>query len=236
MIRGLYTSVSGLAAAEQRQKLLAQSIANANTPGYKTDDATTESFEQIFSGLFDPGAGTQTVGQRLDLGQGAMVQTNAALDLALSGPGFFVLDSPNGPIYTRNGRFQRDAAGVLRSMTGLPVLGEDGQPIVVTGAEARVEEDGAVLSDRAPVGRLRLVDFAAADLQRAGVTGFSAAGAGQPADAKVIRGAYEQSNVDVSATMTSMVMLQRAFELGRTAIQLQNEALGAAVNQVGALR
>ena len=62
MIRGLYTSVSGLVAADARQQVLASHLANADTPGYKTDDVTNESFEQVLAALFDqtqPGTGNR---------------------------------------------------------------------------------------------------------------------------------------------------------------------------------
>jgi flagellar basal-body rod protein FlgG len=238
MIRGIYTSISGLAAAEARQQVLAHGLANLNTPGYKSDDVTNESFEQILNAITDPatpGSGTRSSGRRFDLAQGSLIQTGAPLDVALDGPGFFVLSGPDGDLLTRAGRFTRDANGVLRSPDGLAVQGQNGQPITVRG-EPRVLADGTVLSDGAPVGRLRLVDVDQAALARAGTTTFTATGALAPAQARVVGGAWENSNVDATATMTALTMLLRAFEAGRQAVHLQNETLGASVNQVGSLR
>ncbi|MBI2760620.1 MAG: flagellar hook basal-body protein [Chloroflexi bacterium] len=238
MIKGFYTSVSGLAAAEKRQQVLASSIANANTPGYKSDDVTNESFERILSALFDPatpGTGVQTAGRRFDLSQGGFTETGAPLDVALDGPGFFALDGPNGPLYTRAGRFSRDAEGTLRSTDGYAVLGANGGPITIAG-DPRVLPDGSILSDGVAVARLQLVSFDQESLTRAGTSTFTATGVGKDATARVVGGALENSNVDVTAVMTSMTMLLRAFEAGRQAVQMQNDSLNATVNQVGTIR
>jgi flagellar basal-body rod protein FlgF len=238
MIRGIYTSVSGLAAAEARQQVLAHGLANLNTPGYKSDDVTNESFEQILNSITDPatpGSGTLSSGRRFDLTQGGFTATGAPLDMALDGPGFFVLSGPDGDLLTRAGRFSRDAGGVLRSPDGLAVQGQNGQPITVRG-EPKVLPDGTVLSDNTPVGRIRTVQVDQASLTRAGTTTFAATGQLAPSQARLVSGALENSNVDATATMTALTMLLRAFEAGRQAVQLQNETLNAGVNQVGSLR
>ncbi len=238
MIKGLYTSVAGLQAAENRQQTLAASLANVNTPGYKADDVTTESFEKVFNALFStpgmPGTGAVTSGDKLDLSQGGFQQTGAPLDLALDGDGFFVLDGPNGQLFTRAGRFMRDAGGTLRTPDGNPVEGVNGQPITVTGVNVQVGPDGTVLSDNVPVGRIKLVTLDPATLTRAGTATFSSSGQPGQSNAKVVSGVLEGSNVDVSSVMTAMTILLRAFEAGNSAIQLQNQTLNATVNQVGA--
>lgn len=241
MIKGLYTSVAGLTAADARHQVLAHNLANANTPGYKADDIGIESFEQVFAALFDPdmpGTGARRGERRFDLTQGGLTQTGAPLDLALDGPGFFVLIGPDGgPLYTRAGRFHRDGSGVLRNADGLAVQGENGQPLAAAGTEVRVQPDGTVVSDGTPVGRLRIVAVDPTTLARAGTVTFtSTAPNPQPAAARVVSGALENANVDVTTTMTAMTLLLRAFEAGRQAVQLQNETLGATVNQVGAVR
>lgn len=241
MIRGLYTSVAGLTAADARHQVLAYNLANANTPGYKADDLGIESFEQVLAALADPampGTGARSGQRRIDLSQGGLTQTGEALDLALDGPGFFVLTGPDGtPRYTRAGRFHRDVDGVLRNADGLAVQDENGQPLTATGAEVRVLADGTVLSDGAPAGRLRLVEVDPTTLARAGTVLFTSTDTNpQPAAARVVSGALENANVDPTNTMTAMLMLLRAFEADRQAVQLQNETLAATVNQVGAVR
>mgnify|MGYP000165081788 CR=1 FL=1 len=241
MIRGLYTSVAGLTAADARHQVLAHNLANADTPGYKADDIGIESFEQVLAALFDPhvpGTGARRGERRFDLTQGGLTRTGEPLDLALDGPGFFALTGPDGgPLYTRAGRFHRDANGVLRNADGLAVQDENGQPLVAAGATVRVQADGTVVSDGAVVGRLRIVQVDPTTLARAGTVTFASTDPNpQPVGARVVSGALENANVDVTGTMTAMMLLLRAFEVGRQAVQLQNETLGATVNQVGAVR
>lgn len=241
MIRGLYTAVAGLTAADARHQVLAFNLANAATPGYKADDLGIESFAQVLAALFDPttpGTGARAGERRIDLSQGGLTPTGEPLDLALDGPGFFVLTGPDGaPRYTRAGRFHRDATGLLRSVDGLAVQDATGQPLAVTGAAVRVQADGTVLSDGAPAGRLRVVAVDPATLARAGTVTFTSTDPNpRPAAARVVSGALENANVDVTSTMTALLLLLRAAQADRQAVQLQNETLAATVNQVGAVR
>jgi flagellar basal-body rod protein FlgF len=241
MIKGLYTSISGMYAAEVRQQVLSSNIGNVATTGFKQDDVTTESFEQIAAAIASrrqPGTGAEIAGKRIDLSQGPVQETGAPLDMALDGPGFFVLAGPNGPLYTRAGRFTRDAAGVLRSPDNLAVLGDTGQPLVIPGGQVRVGVDGTVYSNGQAAGRIGVVALAAESLTRAGTATFTATDPPGPAPAttRVVGGALEGSNVDSTATMATMMMVLRAFEAGRQAIQLQNETLGQSVRDIGTTR
>jgi flagellar basal-body rod protein FlgF len=102
----------------------------------------------------------------------------------------------------------------------------------------RVGEDGTVYSDGQAVGRIAVVTLDPATLTRAGTATFSSSGAPTPAPAttRVVSGALENANVDVTAVMTAMMELLRAFEASRQSLQMQNETLGTAINQVGIAR
>jgi flagellar basal-body rod protein FlgF len=219
---GMYTSVSGMHTAEVQQQLLASNLANSSTPGYKGDDITASSFQLTLQSLLQPGSGTFADGHKFDLSQGGMAQTGQPLDLALDGDGFFALSGQNGTIYTRSGRFSRDASGELRSPDGLAVQGSDGNPIIA--------------SDGQSVGKIAVVTLDPTTLTRAGTATFSTTGAATPATASthVLSGMLENANVDISSVMTSMMELLRAFEASRQGLTMQNETIGAAVTQVGA--
>jgi flagellar basal-body rod protein FlgF len=233
---GMYTSVSGMHTAEVQQQLLASNLANSSTPGYKGDDITASSFQLTLQSLLQPGSGTFTDGHKFDLSQGGMAQTGQPLDLALDCDGFFALSGQNGTIYTRSGRFSRDASGELRSPDGLAVQGSDGNPIIASGANVRVGQDGTVTSDGQSVGKIAVVTLDPTTLTRAGTATFSTTGAATPATASthVLSGMLENANVDISSVMTSMMELLRAFEASRQGLTMQNETIGAAVTQVGA--
>lgn len=234
---GFYSSVSGMSAAEAQQQVLASDLANSATPGYKGDDVTGSSFQLTLQSLLQPGSGTFAAGDKIDLSQGAINKTGAPLDCALDGDGFFVLDGKNGPLYTRAGRFSRDATGELRSPDGLAVQGSDGNPIVAPGASVGIDANGVVTSDGQRVGQLNVVTLDPASLQRAGTATFAGTGANPaPASTRVVSGALENANVDTSSVMSAMMVLLRAFQASRQTLQLQNDTLGAAVTQVGATR
>lgn len=233
---GTYTSVSGMNAAEVQQQLLASNLANASTPGYKGDDMTAASFQSALQSVLQPGSGAFPDGHKFDLSQGGFTQTGVPLDLALDGQGFFALSGQNGTLYTRAGRFSRDANGVIRSPDGLAVQGVDGNPITATGANVSVGPDGTVTSDGQAVGKIAVVTLDPTTLTRAGTSTFTTSGTATPAPAstQVRSGMLENANVDVSSVMTAMMELLRAFQASQQSLQLQNTTLTTAVTQVGA--
>src|SRR5207244_1099024 len=115
--------------------------------------------------------GTRVAEVYHDFRPGPLQQTNNPFDLALAEPDqFFTLRGPNGPVYTRNGSFRITPQGQLLSESGYPVLGEDG-PIAVPPESVQVEiaQDGRVIADGEPAGRIRPVRFA--DLRQLSAVG-----------------------------------------------------------------
>src|SRR5215475_4808628 len=98
-------AASGMRSRMEALSILANNLANATTTGYKND--------KEFYGLFHSEDADNPVGivstlptierQWTDFSQGTLQTTGNPLDVALSGPGFFVVNGPGGPLYTRNG-------------------------------------------------------------------------------------------------------------------------------------
>jgi flagellar hook protein FlgE len=107
-------ALSGLTASNSALDITSNNIANSNTIGFKSSDAE---FADVYaSGAVNLNNSTAGEGVRLvtaaqQFTQGNISTTSGALDLAISGNGFFTLDSPNGYVYTRNGQFSEDANG-----------------------------------------------------------------------------------------------------------------------------
>lgn len=122
MIESIYIAMTGLRSFEQGLRVISNNTANLNTPGFKGSGLR---FADLFYGnsraaglLHDYGYGLTTLGTRLDFAQGQMRNTGNALDLAVDGPGFFVVrDGSGGVWYTRDGQFTVDANGLLVSST-----------------------------------------------------------------------------------------------------------------------
>lgn len=261
MIRGFYTAVAGLISGTTRQAVIADNIANLNTPGFKASRTAQSDFEleliRSAGGPLGPLATAAVpVGPTLNPAPGMLETTGVATDLAVDGDGLFVVQSAAGIAYTRAGNFVVDAAGTLTTQTGEPVLGTDGRPIVVPGGASAfsVGPDGTVISvgPDGTVGgtlgatgqRIALVGWPPGGLERRGGTLFgSPGGAGAPlgpapgiaATSTIRQGALERSNVDLATSMTELVGNQRSLALNARALSIQYETLGEAA-QLGRLR
>ncbi|TGE40009.1 flagellar hook-basal body protein [Desulfosporosinus fructosivorans] len=243
MIRGLYSSATGMLAAQTQSEVIGDNLVNMKTPGYKEELASNISFPSMLiermSGSQDSvavgGMGTGLGVDRLTLSnvQGSIETTDVNMDLALTSPGYFVVQTPAGERYTRNGHFQVDGAGMLRTADGYALQGEGG-PIGPISSEFRVNADGTIIDQGQNAGRLRVVEIPAEALQREGQSLYNSA---QPvqvsAGAQIRQGAIETSNVDLSGQMVQMMSVMKAYEANQKVVQTQDEMLGKAVNEVG---
>src|SRR3712207_3249781 len=120
----------------QRQDLIANDLANASTPGYKADRTAQHSFAEILlenrrngQQIGSLGTGVSIARQVTDLAPQASRETGEPLDFAITGDGFFGVQTADGPRFTRNGRFMADGQGRLTDQMGNLVVGRDGGPV-----------------------------------------------------------------------------------------------------------
>jgi flagellar basal-body rod protein FlgG len=235
MIRGAYTAISGLIAAQRRMDVLGNNIANVNTTGFKEALATQSSLsmgvglasDDQYLPLGRLGVGSFATGLTDNFAQGPILTTGIPTDLAISGDGLFVVGTPTGPAYTRNGAFVLDATRMLTTQQGEPVLDVTGRPIVVPGGASTfvVAEDGTVEGTGQ---RIALVSVPATGLSRLGDNLFAIAGAVTPvADGQgaIRQGALEGSNVDMATSMSELISIQRSYQLSARAFSLQDGTL-----------
>ena len=154
-------AASGLRARMESLDLLANNIANASTGGYKAD-------REFYSLYVAPeAAGNDTSSTMplietpwVDHAQGALHATGNPLDVALSGKGFFAVNGPSGPLYTRNGNFRLGADGKLTASDGYPVRDSQGTPLTLQATRPlEISNDGTVTQDGVVAGKLEIVDF-----------------------------------------------------------------------------
>jgi flagellar basal-body rod protein FlgF len=224
MDRGLYIAASGMLAQQIRQDQIANDLANASTPGYKADRTSQHTFGDLLLANSATGAivGPQSTAVQVDrivtdfTGAPAR-ETGEPLDFAVSGDGFFGVQTAKGLRYTRNGQFALDTQNRLVTAQGDPVLDSAGRPITAT--------DGVV--DPRRVGLFNLTNpRKEGDSLITGTAGGTAAGA-------VRSGALEGSNADAARSMVDMIASMRAFEAGQKVIQTIDDTLGKAANTVG---
>ena len=173
----------------------------------------------------------------IDFTQGSLQQTDRSLDMALEGPGFFTVQTPDGLRYTRDGGFTRDALGRVTTGEGHLVLGVDGNPIQIPRGKLTARADGTLSVDGAEIGQLAIVEFTVDQpLRKVGSNQFVARNEGDAPRAAtgtaVRQGAIEASNVDMAGAQTTMMELQRAYQAAQRLIQYQDEMVGRAVNEI----
>jgi flagellar basal-body rod protein FlgF len=234
MIRGLYSSAGALQMAERNQEVIAHNLANAGMPGFRRQLVAFESSDQLdpphgthpahASEIGAPGPNVITVFE-----PGAIQHTQRSLDFALKGDGFFTVEGPDGPLYTRNGAFEMGIDGTLQTGGGLPVSGTTGRLTIPPGTvEIVVQEDGAVLADGAQVGQMRIVSFDdKRQLVEAGTTLYEAPKGVVPGAARSTVHQYhrEGSNVQVVDEMVRMIAGMRMYEASQRAMKSISDAM-----------
>ncbi len=236
MIQGLYTAASGMAAHQARIDVLANNLANVDTPGFKADLITIDQSvipDNLTSDIVAPASTVEPGRPGMNLAPGALKTTGNPLDLAIIGPGLFVVETPQGERYTRAGNFVRDGRGYLATQDGFRVLGTDG-PVSVPDTGFRVDAGGRV----AEGSTLRIVGGESfAGLVKVGAGLFATAeGAAAPtevAGATVVQGQLEGSNVNVVMSMVEMLATMRTYEAYQKTIQALDQTVGQAATDLG---
>jgi flagellar basal-body rod protein FlgF len=213
----------------RQMDMLADNLANVATPGFKNEMLAVSARRIRLPG------GSELIGQPMTLernmDEGSFTQTGNPLDLAIKGSGFFVVQTPLGDRYTRNGHFQIDNQGQLVSPAGYPVLSEGGQPITFqpTDSDIAIGQDGTVSVKRngtqVNAGTIGVVTFAEpAKLQRVSGSLFRATDRPEPAqDAHIIQGMVEESNVQSVVEITRMLDINRRFQAAQQIIDAETQ-------------
>jgi len=250
VIRGIYTAASAMLAATYRQKIVSNNLANIGTNGYRAEMTANLAFGNLLvtrmsaesasrgqpnngTSVGRVGTGTMVGVSEANLTQGPLQQTGAPLDLAIGGDGFFVVETPDGPVLTRDGHFGPDAQGRLVTQQGYFVLGQNGR-VQLDNTPVGVAADGTITQGNRIVDRLRIESYAAADLLRVGQTSFRAAAGAPPvvATGLVAQGVLEGANVDAVYTMTEMLKVAGAFSASQKVFQAVDGTLSRIVNDV----
>ena len=235
-----YIALSGMRARLDQLDRLAADIANVGTAGYKSERAADAQADRPqFNTVLQSAIDVSTGDRRLDVSPGTMASTGRDLDFAIEGNGFFVVDTPAGERYTRNGHFSRSNEGTLVTDDGSEVQGADG-PIKLGKGDIDVDPDGTIKAGGVTAGKLKVVTFD----NPAGLAAESGARlravTAVPVDMakpNVRVGALEQSNVSVVDRVAELTGVTRSFEALQKAMSLMvNDIDGRAIDQLGRLR
>ncbi len=250
MENSLFVALSRQVTLKRQMDVVANNVANMNTTGFKGE-------KMMFVEHLVRSKGTDNIlGEKLnyvrdiatvrDTTKGHLKQTNNPLDIALSGEGYFTVETQggadettNGEKYTRNGRFQLDATGQLVTQAGNPVLSTTGQPFFFgpTDTDISISGDGTVGSENGPLGRLKIVKFDnEMALEQTGGALFKTTDNNPPQDVEfpnVVQGALESSNVQPIIEMTRMIEVHREYDKVKSFIEREDERQKTMIRELG---
>jgi flagellar basal-body rod protein FlgG len=278
MVRGWYTAVSGMRAQQWRLDAVANNLANVNTDGYKREQAAFKAFPELLlrrmkddgeylhpfgSADVAPiigrlGTGVELNELYVDFEQGSLKETESDFDVAMDGKGFFVVETPWGERYTRNGSFQLGKEGYLETKEGYPVLGENGR-LRVHANNFQIDKDGRIWinaeyadddpnimvsrenntwAETALLDILKIVEFDIDRyLKKQGSSLYYDTETSGPAIVmeesrpKILQGFIETANVEPVREMVQMIEVNRAYEANQKVIQTHDSMLGVLINQ-----
>ncbi len=228
----------------RRMDITANNLANLDTSGFKVESLVTRPLSEKPARAQDnPNPVMFAEGWQLqrDMSTGSIEQTGNPLDMAISGDGFFTVETPGGAKYTRDGAFALSPEGTLVTRQGMAVLGDGDAPIQINpaGGDISVTNQGAIMQGRAEVGRLKIVTFETpAALEKLGANLWAAAGQ-EPQDPEKIniaQGALEGSNVNAVVELTRMIETSRAYTSVAKMINDQDKLREGAIGKLARIR
>ena len=259
MMEGLYIAASGGTKQLKKLDILSNNIANINTQGFKRDMLIYEEMRPPFQQILMKGSDTKNLnsfhGSNLavsyvqvtqsltDFKQGSLIKTDNPLDVAIEGKGFFVINTPNGDRYTRNGNFHLDGTGQLVDRRGNNIVTRNEEPILIPfdTKQINIDQDGSIFGgtelDQDPLGQLKIVNFNnLQELVKEGEGFYKISNSSVKeilvTDAKVLQGFTESSNANTIHEMTQMIETVRQLEAYQKIIQSIDEADDQSVNSL----
>jgi flagellar basal body rod protein FlgG len=226
-----------------RMQVISNNLANVDSIGFKRGKLFVELLNEGEPTIqqYDTGLGEYLPGTKVtevpDFTQGELQQTSNSFDFAVDGPGFFVVETPDGIRYSRAGNFVVSPEGELKTKNGYTVLGQNDNAITFPNFTNLKKEDiavtplGEIFVQRIYIGQLKIVGFESQEqLKKVGASLFMPREDVEPIPIEpdkvfVRQGFLEGSNVDGIEEMVEMIELMHQFETGQRLIQTQDESV-----------
>ena len=223
-----YATLSRQSGLMREMQIVANNIANAATTGFRQEGLVfSEHVAAVENGPSVSMAGATI--RNTSMVQGALTETRSTFDLAIEGEGFFLIETPKGERLTRAGNFAPNGQGDLVTADGLRVLDAGGAPVFIPpdAVDLSVAADGTVSTGGRPLTQIGL--FLPVDakglLREDGVMFRSDAGVEPSEQGRIVQGFLEGSNVDPVGQIARMIEVQRAYELGQSFLDAENDRL-----------
>jgi len=240
MENALLIGLSRQMAMTREMATIANNLANMNTAGFKSESMLFDQF--VMKGASEGNGPSkitfvQDFGQHRDLRDGTLQMTANPFDVAITGEGYFRVQTENDVLYTRNGHFRLDEAGQLVTANGDPVLTDADAPILFAQDETgiTIARDGTVSSSLGLRGKLSVVTFEnPQNMQMAGGTLLRTLQDEQPVDEpRLVQGAIEGSNVKPIIEMTNMIEVTRSYASAQKLIDQSDQMRRKAIQELG---
>lgn len=233
MDNAIYATLTRQSGLAQEMRTIANNIANANTTGFRREGVVFSEYMVSLDRKGETLAMANARGRMVDLAPAPLTQTNGRFDVAIEGQGFFLVQTPQGPRLTRAGAFMPDLDGQLVNPDGHPLLDDGQAPIVVPDGvrSIGIGPDGTISADNQPIGRIGVFAGPEPDqLQHVAGTLFTPGDALVPMeDASIRQGFLEESNVNPVTEISRMIEVQRAYELGQSFLENEDQRIRAAI-------
>jgi len=236
LLKGIEVAARSMLALTRAHEVTANNLANAGTAGYKKDTAVFHSYLDAATTTKKNAMQTPRVEDIATIiVQGPMMKTDNPLDFAITGDGFFAVQTEDEVKYTRAGNFRLNAAGELVTAQGYQVLGQSGTISFPAGKKVQIGADGSVFVDGVEAGRIRIVGCSEdGRFVKSGENLFTIENGDEaPATGTLETGYIEQSSVNTVMEMIHLIENMRGFEAAQKVILSQDETLDKAVNDVG---
>lgn len=237
MDNATYATLTRQTGLVDEMRIIANNIANSATTGFRAEKALFSEFVNELGPDFPSlSMATARIADTVAQ-QGVLEQTGAVFDLAIEGDGFFLVQTPQGERLTRAGHFGPNQNGDLVTADGYPVLDVGGAPVFVPvdAGQVSIGADGVISAGGQLVGQVGIVvPNDPTRLTREGGTVFAAPDGFAPAEnGRVLQGFLEASNVNPTLEIARMIAVQRAYELGQSFLEKEDERIRAVMQTMG---
>ena len=230
-----YITLTRQSGLMREMQVVANNIANAATTGFRQESLVfSEHVSKVENGS-SLSMATANVRQTSML-QGALTRTGGNFDMAIEGAGFFLIDTPAGERLTRAGSFSPNAEGDLVTNDGYRVLDAGSAPIFIPpdAVDLNVSADGTISTQGRPIGQIGLfAPINPTTMMREDGVMFRADDGTEPTSAgRILQGFLEGANVDPISQIARMIEVQRAYEMGQSFLQAEDERVRTAMRSL----
>jgi flagellar basal-body rod protein FlgG len=236
MYKGIYITMTGMSMRENELSAVSNNLANINTTAYKMQNFASRLYP-LLSGrpdepraLYrDARAQTYFGTQYINTSQGVLKKTGNPLDLAIDGEGFFIVQRGQQIFYTRDGSFTKDRENYLVTQSGLRVLDENNNAILIAGNRIEISQNGDIYVDGILVSKIKIVNLE--NLRHSGESLYEGVERGE-ARGRILQGWIENSNVNPMRELVQMIQAIRNFEYAQRVTMSFDQLAQRAVSEI----